>query len=242
MGSTGAVSPPSGFESEPARTQTAPTRPDYRIKPREFVGHLSHLKPPKSRGIHSQSRDRPQHSVPCEFSLKSRARGALCTMIPILALLTALSMAIPTASWEFPIRGADMSSISKGFDPPQHIGAHGHRGVDFYAPPGTAVYAVGNGVIKFAGNIAGKPTVSLDHGWHPRLANQPIRSTYEPVHSILPKGTAVSAGQLLGFTTRGNSHCERVCLHFGLKVGDGSYLSPLVLWSRSTSLLPSARG
>ncbi len=36
MEATGVVSSPGGFESEPVRTQTVPTRPDYRIKPREF--------------------------------------------------------------------------------------------------------------------------------------------------------------------------------------------------------------
>lgn len=163
-------------------------------------------------------------------------------MFPILALIAALSMFVPTGAWDYPVRDASLSSISRGFDPPRHVGGHGHRGVDFPAPPGTAVYAVGDGVIMFAGSIAGKPTISLDHGWHPRLSKRPIRSTYEPVYSILPQGTTVSAGQLLGFTARGNSHCDQICLHLGLKVGKDSYVSPLLLWSRSASLLPSARG
>jgi murein DD-endopeptidase MepM/ murein hydrolase activator NlpD len=163
-------------------------------------------------------------------------------MFPILALMAALSMLLPTTPWEYPVRGVSMSSISKGFDPPQHVGGHGHRGVDFPAPPGTAVSAVGAGVIIFAGTISGKPTISLDHGLHPRLSKRPIRSTYEPVYSILPQGTTVSAGQLMGFTARGNSHCDQICLHLGLKVGKDSYVSPVLLWSRSPSLLPSARG
>jgi murein DD-endopeptidase MepM/ murein hydrolase activator NlpD len=156
--------------------------------------------------------------------------------------MAALSLLLPFTPWEYPVRGVSMSSISKGFDPPQHVGGHGHRGVDFPAPPGTAVYAVGAGVIIFAGTISGKPTISLDHGLHPRLSKRPIRSTYEPVYSILPQGTTVSAGQLMGFTARGNSHCDQICLHLGLKVGKDSYVSPLLLWSRSPSLLPSARG
>jgi murein DD-endopeptidase MepM/ murein hydrolase activator NlpD len=163
-------------------------------------------------------------------------------MFPILTLLAVLNLVIPTSSWGFPIQGATVSSIILEFDPPQHVGDHGHRGVDFHAPPGTAIYAVGDGIVRFAGSIAGKPTISLDHGLHPRVATLPIRSTYEPVRSIISQGSTVHAGQLLGFTVRGNSHCDRVCLHFGLKLGKNSYVNPSVLWLRSPSLLPSARG
>lgn len=50
---------PGGFMSLPVHAQTVQTRPDYRIKPREFVVHPGFPEPPKSRGIHRCARYRP---------------------------------------------------------------------------------------------------------------------------------------------------------------------------------------
>ena len=147
-------------------------------------------------------------------------------------------------SWRLPLRGVTPQDISAGFDPPvSHThGARGHRGVDFPADPGTAVYSVGAGVVFFAGIIAGKPTVSISHGLHPRLGPRPIRSTYEPVVSTLSRGEYVSADQLIGYTTLGNSHCSATCLHLGLKIDKDRYLNPKLMWLHSSSLMSSARG
>lgn len=147
--------------------------------------------------------------------------------------------------WTLPIAGVSPKAITKGFIPPAgqvHSGHSGHRGVDFPAVPGTAVHAVGAGVVFFSGVIAGKPTVSILHGIHNRFGPRPIRSTYEPVLTTLSRGDYVHAGQLIGFITAGNSHCSFTCLHLGLKVGADIYIDPTALWVHSSWLLPSARG
>ena len=148
------------------------------------------------------------------------------------------------SSWLFPVQGAGPRDISRGFDLPtrhSHVG-HGHRGVDFPARPGTAIYAVGAGIVHFVGRIAGKPTLSINHGVHPRFGLLPIRSTYEPVASILSPGDYVQAGQKIGYTTLGSSHCQEKCLHLGLKVEKDRYINPILLWPYPSSLLSSARG
>ncbi len=146
--------------------------------------------------------------------------------------------------WRLPLVGVNPKDISKGFDPPDgHThDSRGHRGVDFPADPGSAVYSVGAGVVFFIGIIAGKPTVSINHGIHPRFGPRPFRSTYEPVVSSLSRGDYISAGQFIGYTVLGNSHCSMTCLHLGLKIDKDHYLNPTLLWVHSSSLVPSARG
>ena len=70
----------------------------------------------------------------------------------------------------------------------------------------------------FAGSIAGKPVVSIDHG--------SVGTTYEPVVSSLSVGERVVLGQVIGVLGTGG-HC-RDCLHWGLREGR-SYLDPLLL-------------
>lgn len=146
--------------------------------------------------------------------------------------------------WRLPLMGVSPKDISQGFDPPEgHThGSRGHRGVDFLADPGSAVYSVGAGVVFFIGNIAGKPTVSINHGIHPRFGPRSFRSTYEPVVSSLSRGDFVTAGQFIGYTALGNSHCSATCLHLGLKIDKDHYLNPMLMWVHSSSLAPSARG
>jgi murein DD-endopeptidase MepM/ murein hydrolase activator NlpD len=146
--------------------------------------------------------------------------------------------------WHLPIPDSSPREISRGFEPPGDA-AHdfnGHRGVDFPASPGTAIHAMGSGVVYFVGVIAGKPTVSINHGVHPQFSSLPIRSTYEPVSSHLSQGEYVYAGQKIGVTTLGNSHCRAMCVHVGLKIDKHRYINPLRLWTYWSSLLSSARG
>ncbi|WP_394288879.1 murein hydrolase activator EnvC family protein [Corynebacterium variabile] len=67
----------------------------------------------------------------------------------------------------------------------------GHRGVDLDAASGAAVRASAAGTVRFAGVVAGTPTVSVDHGGG-------LRTTYEPVLAQVRAGEQVSRGQILG--------------------------------------------
>jgi murein DD-endopeptidase MepM/ murein hydrolase activator NlpD len=108
--------------------------------------------------------------------------------------------------------------VHRGFAPPTVAWSSGHRGVDLVAKPGEAILAVASGTVAFAGSIAGKPVVSIDHG--------SVRTTYEPVVSSVHVGERVARGQVIGVLGAGG-HC-RGCLHWGLREGR-SYLDPLLL-------------
>jgi murein DD-endopeptidase MepM/ murein hydrolase activator NlpD len=81
------------------------------------------------------------------------------------------------------------------------------------------VRASASGTVRFAGTIAGRGVVVVDHG--------SVRTTYEPVVAEVRVGAAVVAGQVIGRVGRG-SHCVTTCLHWGLRRGE-EYLNPLQL-------------
>jgi murein DD-endopeptidase MepM/ murein hydrolase activator NlpD len=118
------------------------------------------------------------------------------------------------AGW--PLRGSP--AVHRAFAPPAFAWTSGHRGVDLVAKPGQAILAAASGTVAFAGSIAGKPVVSIDHG--------SVSTTYEPVISRLRVGERVALGQVIGILGAGG-HC-RDCLHWGLREGR-NYLDPLLL-------------
>ena len=77
------------------------------------------------------------------------------------------------------------------------------------------------GVVSFAGSIAGRGVVVVDHG--------DTRTTYEPVIPGVEVGDAVAAGARIGVLALPGSHClPRACLHWGWLRG-ATYLDPLRL-------------
>ncbi len=111
--------------------------------------------------------------------------------------------------------------VVRGFDPPDVVWGAGHRGVDLLGTPGQAVHAPLPGTVSFAGVLAGRGVVVVDHG--------DTRTTYEPVTSSVGVGTVVDTGTVIGTLQTGGSHCPpRACLHWGWKQGE-TYLDPLRL-------------
>ena len=140
---------------------------------------------------------------------------AVCLSVLIVPAPAVAAPTLPTpAGW--PSRGAPV--VQRGFAPPALAWSSGHRGVDLVAKPGEAILAAASGTVAFAGSIAGKPVVSIDHG--------SVRTTYEPVITTLSVGERVALGQVIGVLGAGG-HC-RGCLHWGLREGK-SYLDPLLL-------------
>ena len=125
--------------------------------------------------------------------------------------------ALPSpAGW--PLVGS--TTVIRGFDPPETRYARGHRGVDLASSIGAPVLAAAAGRVTFAGMLAGRGVVVVDHG--------AVRTTYEPVSAAVPVGARVALGDLIGRVSTG-SHCGATpCLHWGLRRGD-SYLDPLSL-------------
>ncbi len=112
--------------------------------------------------------------------------------------------------------------VVTGFDPPVSRWGAGHRGVDLAGRSGQRVRAAAPGRVSFAGTLAGRGVVVVDHGG--------TRTTYEPVTAIVGVGDTVTAGATLGRLQLFGSHCfPRACLHWGLIEGLDHYLDPLTL-------------
>jgi murein DD-endopeptidase MepM/ murein hydrolase activator NlpD len=110
----------------------------------------------------------------------------------------------------------------RGFDPPPHRYGRGHRGIDLAGVPGLPVLAAASATVVFAGPVAGRPVVSIQHGGG-------LRTTYEPVLAVVSAGDVVAAGQRIGTLAAGHPGCGMAaCLHWGLRRGD-EYLDPLQL-------------
>jgi murein DD-endopeptidase MepM/ murein hydrolase activator NlpD len=124
------------------------------------------------------------------------------------------------ALWTSPL--GNPPSVSRPFEPPPHPYAAGHRGVDLLGSPGTPVLTAGDGVVVFAGMVAGRPVVSIDHA-------DGLRTTYEPVAASVGAGQRVARGSVIGTLAPGHVGCPiDACLHWGLRRGE-TYLDPLGL-------------
>ena len=111
------------------------------------------------------------------------------------------------------------------FRPPATKYSAGHRGIDLGLAPGDVVVAAGAGVVVYAGRLAGRGVVSIEHA-------SGLRTTYEPVTAVVHRGDRVVAGQTIGSVTDGHPPCApATCLHWGARLPDGSYLDPMTLIS-----------
>jgi murein DD-endopeptidase MepM/ murein hydrolase activator NlpD len=148
----------------------------------------------------------------------------LATSAALLAVVLPVSLGYadePTPAggvWPLDPRPA----VARGFDPPATRWGAGHRGVDLAGRPGQPVRSSLPGRIAFAGTLAGRGVVVVDHG--------ATRTTYEPVTGLVSVGDPVQAGTILGRLQTFGSHCfPRACLHWGLIEGRDHYLDPLTI-------------
>lgn len=136
------------------------------------------------------------------------------TAIP-LSFIDPRGVAVAAGVWTWPVSGPH--SIARPFIAPATPYSSGHRGIDIRAPS-PEVFAPEDGVVSFAGMVAGRPVLSIRHPGG-------LVSSFEPVSAAMPAGSVVSRGQLVGTLLPG--HCSSVpCLHFGVRL-DGGYVSPL---------------
>lgn len=126
----------------------------------------------------------------------------------------------PVGSYDWPLPG--FPTVVRDFDPPPHRYGRGHRGVDLAGAAGGPVLAAGTGTVVFAGPLAGRGVVSIDHPGG-------LRTTYEPVLASVTAGEVVGRGQQIGTLEPGHPGCaSAACLHWGLRRG-ADYLDPLQL-------------
>jgi murein DD-endopeptidase MepM/ murein hydrolase activator NlpD len=154
--------------------------------------------------------------------------AARLVIVLLLACAAVLAPAPATAEpaapvlatlWAWPV-GEPV--VVRPFEPPPSPYAAGHRGVDLAAAPGTPVLAAGDGVVVFAGMVAGRPVVSVDHPGG-------LRTTYEPVDPSVAAGRPVARGSPIGTLRPGHAGCvAAACLHWGARRGE-TYLDPLFL-------------
>ena len=144
------------------------------------------------------------------------------------ALLCAAPASAESARLRWPLHPDP--AVTRAFDAPRPDWTRGHRGVDLAGVPGQPVYAGAAGTVVFAGELAGRPLVSVQHPGG-------LRTSYEPVRAAVPPGQAVQAGSALGVQQGGHAGCPvPACLHWGAMWGPAAradYVDPLGLLERT---------
>jgi murein DD-endopeptidase MepM/ murein hydrolase activator NlpD len=146
----------------------------------------------------------------------------------IIALLGAISIVLAApvhasdGRLDWPLR--PRPEVVRTFDAPFPNWNRGHRGVDLAGTSGQTVYASAPGTVVFAGELAGRPVVSIAHPGG-------LRTSYEPVRAVVRVGQLVDSGSAIGELVAGHPGCG-MCLHWGAMWGPASradYLDPLGL-------------
>lgn len=119
--------------------------------------------------------------------------------------------------WRWPL---DSFRIARQFEAPAHRYGPGHRGIDLQPVGEAAVRSPAAGIVAFAGPVAGRGVVTIDHGGG-------LVTTLEPVTGMPVPGTRVAAGDPVGGMALGG-HSTPGTLHFGVR-SDGEYLNPMLL-------------
>ena len=122
-------------------------------------------------------------------------------MTALGAVLLAVMPAAPARADEvrllWPLQPAQ---VTRGFDAPAPDWQRGHRGVDLAGEPGQPVYAAAPGTVVYAGVLAGRPVVSVEH-------DGGLRTSYEPVQAVVRAGQRVGAESALGRLVAGHPGC-----------------------------------
>jgi murein DD-endopeptidase MepM/ murein hydrolase activator NlpD len=158
-----------------------------------------------------------------------RAHGRRPLVVVAMVLVALVSLVWPVGADGRPVDPVPVGvwplqptpRVVRAFDPPDSTWGAGHRGVDLDGSVGEPVHAALGGRVTFAGPLAGRGVVVVDHG--------STRTTYEPVAATVRVGDAVARGQPIGTLELAGSHCPpAACLHWGWRRGD-TYLDPLLL-------------
>ena len=119
--------------------------------------------------------------------------------------------------WIWP---AERFRLAVPFVAPAHAYGPGHRGIDLDLLGDTVVRAPADGVVAFAGSVAGRGILTIDH-------RDGLVTTLEPVDADLAPGTPVRRGENVA-TLAAGGHAATGALHFGVR-RHGEYINPLLL-------------
>lgn len=161
--------------------------------------------------------------------LAAAALLAAFILLPTPAVSVATQPLVPSIPggasgglWQWPLTGP--VSVARPYEEPDHEYGDGHRGIDLWAGnDGGAVVAPAGGTIAWAGTVADRPLVTIDHG-------NGFVTTLEPVVAALHAGSRVEAGAIVGHVSSGG-HAAAGSLHWGVR-RDGAYVNPATLFSR----------
>ncbi|PCN47404.1 peptidase M23 [Curtobacterium sp. 'Ferrero'] len=121
----------------------------------------------------------------------------------------------PGAPWVWP---TGSRVVSRPWEAPEDEYAAGHRGIDVRAALGTPAVAVADGTVTFAGAVAGRSVVSIDHG-------HGLVSTLDSVAPTVSTGDEVTQGQTVGIVAVGHCPANDPCVHLGARL-DERYVDP----------------
>jgi murein DD-endopeptidase MepM/ murein hydrolase activator NlpD len=132
----------------------------------------------------------------------------------MIALAVVMSTGLPpvaaasTEEWSPPVDGP----VVRRYEPPERPFGPQHLGLDFAAPPGTAVRAAGDGIVAFAGLVGRARAVAIEHGGGRRTTYAYLR------RALVRPGAPVRRGDHLGLSgAAGPGHHPGV-VHFGYRV------------------------
>ncbi len=174
--------------------------------------------------VRAATRAHPSRRSRCARRLVALALTVLCvassSLLPATAAADRLSAAVwaGSAQWHWPVAGP--IRFAAGFRAPLTPYGTGHRGIDLVSEVGAPVRAPADAVVHFAGDVAGRPVLTLRIG-------DTVLASFEPVASDLVAGMSVERDTLIGVVTDAPSHCSPVCLHFGVRLL-GEYVNPLL--------------
>ncbi len=142
----------------------------------------------------------------------------------LILVMSAVIIGVLATAW-VPAHGADdgyappvAAPVVDAFRPPQRFAGPGNRGLEYRTRPGQAVAASGAGRVAFAGSVASRQVVAIDHP-------DGLRTTYSGLEEItVAKGMAVDRGERIGRAA--------VRFHFGVRAGS-AYLDPSLLFEAS---------
>ena len=158
------------------------------------------------------------------------------------------SAGVPAGRHVWPTGGP--ARVLRSFDPPAQRWLAGHRGVDLELEPNAPVHASAAGTVVYAGRLADRFVVSIEHP-------NGLRTTYEPVAPTVSRGQSVTRGQVIGHLEAESpegpdspaggasdaagaaeppspryAHCGAAsCLHWGARRAKDDYMDPLALLS-----------
>lgn len=113
------------------------------------------------------------------------------------------------------LRPPTSAPVLDGFRAPENPYGPGNRGIEYDTAPGDPIVAAGPGQVVFAGPVAGRLYITIDHGGG-------LLSSYSYLDALLVRrGQQVAAGQRIAAAAGP--------MHFGTRI-DGSYVDPATLF------------